>query len=171
MAINERKYWPKWIWASVAEHMRPVALGLSIPLLTEGIDDRQDSKVEASHAELRINGPFIYEVNNDWYQVLVPINVLLMDYMIGDDANSYRMQEWAGKFMEVMDDPIPIYRYGQTAVVDDGSYLGCLRVKRTKDGGVRVVHFGQVGRTGTVDVLIRESAVDALFEMYLKPTK
>jgi len=165
---DERKRWTKWIWSSVAMHMKPVADELGLPLLVEGIDDRQGKNVEASHAELRINGPFIFEDSKDYYQIQAPINVLLMDFMTGDSSNAYRLQVWAGMFQAIMDMPIPVYRYGQDPE-DDGTFLEFLRVKKTRDGGVRVIHFGQVARMGTLDTALRESAVDGLYEMYLSP--
>lgn len=167
---DERSRWCKWIWASTANAMSTITTSLGIPLLVEGIDTRQPENIRASHAELRLNGPFYYEVSKDCYQLQMPINVLLIDYMTGDETDAYRIQKWAGIFQSVMDKPIAIYRFGQDTE-DDGSFLECLRVKRTRDGGVRIVHFGQVGRTGTVDTTIRETAIDGLFEMYLKPTR
>ncbi len=168
--VDERPRWPKWIWASVAKHMKAVADELSLPLLVEGIDDRQPKNIRASHAELRINGPFIFELSKEYYIVQAPINILLVDFMVGDSTNAYRLQEWAGKFQSVMDLPIPVYRYGQDPE-DDGTLLECLRIRRTRDGGVRVIHFGQVARMGTLDTEIRETAVDGLFEMNLNPLR
>ena len=168
--VDERPYWPKWIWASVAKYMKGVSDSLNLQLLVEGIDDRQSKNVRASHAELRINGPFIFELSKEYYIVQVPINILLVDFMVGDGTNAYRLQKWAGKFQSVMDFPIPVYRYGQD-LPDDGTLLECLRVKRTRDGGVRVIHFGQVARMGTLDAAIRETAVDGLFEMNLNPLR
>ena len=170
MVIDERSRWMKWIWASVAKHTKAVSNNMNLPLLVEGIDDRQPKNVQASHAELRINGPFIYELSHDYYEVLVPINILLVDYMVGDSSDAYRLQTWAGTFQATMDEPIPIYRYGQDAV-DDGTFLECLRVRKTRDGGIRIIHFGQVARMGTLDTNIRETAVDGMFAMYLAPTR
>jgi hypothetical protein len=170
MAIDERPRWGKWIWSSTANLMKTTANSLSLPLIVEGIDDRQPENLRASHAELRLNGPFIFEISAGIYQVQMPINILLVDYMQGDDNDAYRLQEWAGAFQAIMDKPIPIYRHGQDPE-DDGSFLECLRVKKTRDGGVRVIHFGQISRMGTSDTLIRESAVDGMFEMLLNPTR
>jgi len=170
MAIDERPRWMKWIWASVAAHIKIVSDSMSLPLLVEGIDDRQPKNVRASHAELRINGPFIFELSHDYYEVLVPINILLVDYMVGDSLDAYRLQTWAGTFQATMDLPLPIYRYGQDPE-DDGTFLECLKVRKTRDGGIRIIHFGQVARMGTLDTDIRETAIDGMFAMYLAPTR
>ncbi len=166
--IDERPQWARWIWASTAMWIKTIADDLSLPLLVEGIDDRQKKNVEASHAELRLNGPFIFESSHRYYQVQMPINILLVDYMTGDGLDAYRLQRWAGRFQSVMDLPIPIYRYG-SGIDDDESLVDCLRVRRTRDGGVRIIHFGQVARMGTLDTSIRETAIDGLFECYLDP--
>ena len=170
MVVDERSRWMKWIWASVASKIKIVANSMNLPLLVEGIDDRQPKNVRASHAELRINGPFIYELSHNYYEVLAPINILLVDYMVGDSSDAYRLQYWAGTFQATMDLPIPIYRYGQDQE-DDGTLVACLRVRKTRDGGVRIIHFGQVARMGTLDTNIRETAIDALFYMNIHPTR
>lgn len=168
--VDERSRWAKWMWASTAIWMKDVADDLNLPLLVEGVDDRQKKNVEASHVELRLVGPFIYELSKMYYEVFMPINLLIVDHMTGDSNDAYRLQEWCGKFQSVMDLPIPIYRYGQDAE-DDGTLLDCLRVKKTKDGGVRIIHFGQLARMGTLDIDIREAAVDALFYCNLNPLR
>jgi hypothetical protein len=168
--IDERSQWARWIWASTAKAVKTIADTLSLPLLVEGIDDRQKKNVEASHAELRLNGPFIFELSNRYYQVQMPINILLVDYMVGDSSDAYRLQRWAGTFQAALDLPISVYRYG-TGTNDDESLVDCLRVRRTRDGGVRIIHFGQVARMGTLDTSIRETAIDGLFEMNLNPLR
>ena len=45
--VDERPYWPKWIWASVAKYMKGVSDSLNLQLLVEGIDDRQSKNVRA----------------------------------------------------------------------------------------------------------------------------
>jgi len=57
MAIPDPN-WPRWIAASVSDHFKDVADDIELPLLVEGVDEREVDKIRAmNHFELRIHGP------------------------------------------------------------------------------------------------------------------
>jgi len=154
--------WPRWIFASIAEYMRPIAAAIPLPLLVEGIDDRIESKMEADHAELRVNGPAISEISSDYYRLVVDVNVLLTDLMDGSTENAYDLIQWGGVFQEALSGPISIYKYGSGAD-DDDAYIGCLEVLGGRDS-VKLFHFGQISKVDRV----RQSMVDSRFSIYLE---
>ena len=159
--------WPRWIAASLAVYYKVVADALSIPLLVEGIDERESGKMEKDRAELRINGPFIKQPSNGYFQLNVDSNILLTDLMGGEEENSYNLMNWAGAFQQAAEKAIPVYRYGpDTAGVDDSSLVGCLTVRGRKEGP-DVFHFGQV----STDSRVRQAAVDTQHWMHLTVTE
>lgn len=139
-----------------------MADSLPLPLLVEGIDERESEKMDVDHAELRITGPFINEVSRDFFELHITTNILLTDLMGGEGENTYSLFEWAGAFQEAACKPISVYRYGRdTLGIDDGSRLGCL-LPFGKDGS-RLFHYGQVSTKDRV----RQSAIDTRHYMQI----
>jgi len=162
MAANPN--WPRWIFSSLAVHFKNVADGLNLPILVEGIDEREPEKMLVDRCELRVNGPYIREISSKYWRLWININILMTDYMEGQGENTFKLFNWGGAFLEAMELPIPIYRFGpDTGGVDDQSLLGCLTEMRGKNESIKLIHFGQIGRTER----IRQAAVDGKFEMYL----
>ena len=152
----------RWIFASVANHFSSVASGLSLPYFVEGVDERDETTMRVDHVECRVTGPFIKEASRDWYTIDVGINFLFTKQMDVSGADAYDIVRWTGKFMNIMLDPVPIYKYGPGAG-DNGSLIGCLIVKKNRNEAVRIYHFGQISKEDR----IRQSEVDALYGMEL----
>jgi hypothetical protein len=154
------KNWPRWIFASVSNHFKQVAVDNDIPILIEGLEDRLSYKVrDRDHAELRIDGPILNEISRNCFRLNVDVNILLQSYM--SEANRYILIENCGVFLEGVTN-IPVFRYG-TGPDDDSSYLGCLEIKDENKGGFGVHHFGQL----KPDVRVRESIVTVSYSMLL----
>jgi hypothetical protein len=155
--------WSRWIFASVAVYFNAViATNLKLPLLTEGVDDRESKKMHYNHAELRVNGPFIIEPSRNYYILSVDINVLFTELMDDHKDNAYDLFTWCGAVQTAMDGPINIYRYGSEEG-DDSGWVGCLVTRRGRYDSNRVLHFGQISRVDR----IRQSEVDGRFKMEL----
>lgn len=152
----------RWIFASVANHFQSVASGLLLPYFVEGVDERDGDTMRVDHVECRVTGPFIKEVSNNWHTVDVGINFLFMKQMSIAGADAYDIVRWTGKFMNVMLEPVPIYKYGPD-LGDDDSLIGCLVVKKSRNEAVRIYHFGQISKEDR----IRQSEIDALYGMEL----
>jgi hypothetical protein len=152
---------PRWLFASIADHFRVIAAANNIPYFVEGIDERSDADMQASHAELRVTGPATKEESNGYYRLDVTINFMLTSFMdmVG---NAYELVQWGGILQEEMLAPIPIYKYGNESQ-DTGALLGCLRVKSAQRNKVQLYHFGQMNTTDRV----RQSELDAVYEMWL----
>lgn len=154
--------WPRWIVASVSVYMQTVATALSLPLIVEGVDERQEDNLrQMNHAELRITGPLTSEVSKGCFRLWVDVNVLLATLMGENKQNSHDLFQHTGKFAEAMMQPIPLLKHGLDALIDDGTQFGCLTLRRPQVVGVH--HFGQLGPTER----LRQSAVDGRYEVYL----
>lgn len=154
---------PRWIFASIAYYFKSIADANSIPYFVEGVDEREPQDMRQSHAEMRVTGPDIKEISNGYYQVNVIVNILLTSLMEMSGVNAYQIINWSGIFAKNMQEPVPIYKYGD-GPEDDQSLIGCLRVRDGKFDSVKIWHFGQVSRTDRV----RQSEVDVLYEMEVK---
>lgn len=154
--------WPRWIMASVADYFDTVITGIPLPLLTEGVDEREPEKMHYNHAELRVSGPFIMEPSHNYYILNVDINVLLTEIMGMSHDNAYDIATWCGIIQAAMDGPINIYRYGKEEG-DDQQWIGCLVPRRGRYDSNKVLHFGQINRVDRV----RQSVVDGRFKMEL----
>jgi hypothetical protein len=137
----------------MATHMRYASDALSLPFMTEGVDEM--GGLGESHAEFRFSGPFVTTSEGGHYHLKMIGNILLTSYM-DLDAGAYSIFEWAGEFQRAMLGPIPIYKYGV-----GGELLGCLELLEDKDDSVKIFHFGQISPVER----IRQSEVDALYQM------
>lgn len=155
--------WARWIFASVADYLKQVALDNAIAVIVEGNDERDKAFMQSSdRAEIRVTGPYAQEISHGCFRLWVDVNVLLTSRMDGAQKNAYTLQTNAGLFQEAMDHTISVYRFG-TGADDDQSHLGCLSPRSGKNDSVRVIHFGQVNETDK----LRQAAVDARYVMYL----
>ena len=152
---------PRWLFASLAKHLKDIADTNSIPFFVEGVYERESDFMEVSHAEFRVTGPNITEVSNGYYNVNIVANLLLTSIM-ESEPTAYTIVQWGGIFQEALLDPIPIYKLGVGAD-DTGALIGCLQIKKAAS----LYHFGQISKTDR----IRQSEVDAVLEMEVKESQ
>jgi hypothetical protein len=140
--------WPRWIFASLADCMKQVAVSLNLPVLVETIDERTEAFMRAGdRVEIRITGPFVKELSNNYFQAFADVNVLLTS-RFDSRRNAYDILKYAGTFQQAMDKPIPVMNYGSEPgdfVEDDPTTLvtvGCLLPKFGQ--AARVLDFGQI---------------------------
>ena len=156
--------WARWIFASVADYLKEVAVDADLPVIVEGLDDRDEAFNSATdRAEIRINGPFTQELSRGFYQISVDANVLLSSRLDGAKKNGYAIHKFLGLFHEAMDDVIPIFKHGLEDGDDSEVQIGCLTPRPGKNDAVRVLHFGQIDKTDR----LKQSAVDARYIMEL----
>jgi len=155
------KNWPRWIFASIADHFKAAAEADNVPLLIEGIEDRTSDKIrKLDHAELRINGPVSRNPSKDFYTLNVTVNIILQSYMT--EENAYTIIQNAGVFYAAMG-PIDVFKHGN-GPDDDGSFLGCLVLREELVEPRFVAHFGQLKE----DVRLRESMVGGKYQICLR---
>lgn len=151
--------WTRWIHASVAKYLKQVAVTNQIPVLIEGIDDRDQSFMEApDRVEIRMNGPHSQELSKGYHRLYVDINVLITSRMGNENKNVYDLDNALGIFHEAMDGVISTFRLG-TGPDDDQSLLVCLQPRSGKNDSVRVIHFGQIEKTDR----LTQGVVDARY--------
>jgi len=156
-------HWPRWIFASAADYFKQAADGIELPILIEGIDEREAETIRANdHVEFRLNGPAVTELSRSYFRLDVDVNLLLTSMMGGQTRNAYDIVRQAGVFLQAAAGPIPVFRWGE-GLEDDQSSLGCLTLRSGLQDAVRVIHFGQISR----DDRIRQSAVDARYHLFL----
>ena len=146
--------WPRWITASLSNYFAEVATTLNIPLIVDGIDERESTKL-GDHVELRINGPFAREPSKGYFILEVGVNLLITDIM-GNTENPYKLTTLAGGFQAAVSKPILLHKYGPEPE-DDQTYFGCLLYK-----SIKTFQYGQVSANDRV----RQAAVDA--QLYLE---
>jgi hypothetical protein len=146
--------------ASVAVYFKTFTDGIGLPLLTDGVDEREHETMHYNHAELRVTGPFITEPSRHYYILNVDINVLFTEIMGASKTNAYDIATWCGVIQNAMDGPIDVFRYGSEEG-DDQEWIGCLVTRTGRYDANKVHHFGQVCRVDRV----RQSEVDGRFKM------
>jgi hypothetical protein len=165
--------WARWIFASVADHLKQVATNVDLPILVEHFDERTETFERASpKAEIRITGPFTSELSANYFRIWVDANVLLTDRYDGSRKNPFDILKYAGLFHEAMDSPIPVWNYGSepgdyvAGQPDTQVFLGCLVPRSGNSDSVRVINFGQIHATDK----LKQTAVDARYVLYLADT-
>lgn len=164
------KDWARWIFASVADYLKQIAVARNLPVLIEHLDERTEAFMAATdHAEVRITGPFVQEMSKGYYRIHVVVNVLLTSRYDGDLKNAYNVLKHAGAFQEAMDSPIGVWNFGgEPGDYVEGDpetqvFLGCLTPRSGRNDEVRVLNFGQID---LVDK-IKQTEVDARYVMEL----
>jgi len=170
MAANPN--WARWIFHSVACHLKEVATSASLPVLIEHFDERTAAFERATdRAEIRITGPFDQELSKGYHRIYVDVNVLLTSRYDGQ-KNAATILKYAGLFHEAMSEPIPVWNFGGEPgdyVEDDPDtqvHLGCLTPRPGRNDNVRVMHFGQMDKIDK----IKQTEVDARYVMELTET-
>ena len=159
MPVNPN--WTRWIVASLATYFGEIADVQNLPLLVDGIDERDAEKLR-SRVELRISGPFVREPSKDYFYVEVGVNLLLTDIM-SDTQNPYRLMSFLGAFQEAAAKTILLHKYGPTPAVDDQSYFGCLIPRGESKDASKTYQYGQV----SVRDHVRQASIDTMY--YLEP--
>jgi hypothetical protein len=163
MAIPDPN-WPRWIVASVSDYFKDVSDDIELPLLVEGVDEREAEKIRAmNHFELRIHGPETKEVSKGYFRIFVEINLLVTSFIGGQQQNAHEMVQFLGLLQQAASEDIPVYRFGLTPGVDDDTFLGCLKPDSARSEVVTVFNFGEIDRARH----IRQSAVDGRYRMEL----
>ena len=102
----------------------------------------RDTQPAEDFFELRMDGPKITEVSNNYYKLAVQINALVQSRM--NDTNTHRIHVDVGIVAKIFTG-INLYKYG-TGDDDTQEHFGCLRLlqsTQTRDG-TEINHFGQI---------------------------
>ena len=155
--MNEN--WPRWVFASFSKHFADHFAAAGIPLFVEG-DDR-DTSLTKDFAEFRMDGPRIRERSRNYFELYVPVNILVTSAM--DDANTHRGLRTIGKALSGFADSISVFKYGANNPPDDRSLLVCMVLLKSPLHAVRENHFGQVDKT----VRLQQATVEGHYQGYI----
>lgn len=149
--------WPRWIFASVSKHFSDRRGTLAFYI--EG----QERTVPAPKdlLELRLDGPYLTEVNKDYWRLYIEVSVLVQ--AIKDDSDYHRIHGHTGLVAQAFT-TIPVYKFGD-GEDDDQTQLGCLELVQNlgKRERIQINNFGQIEQSTP----LLQSSVEGHFEMYL----
>lgn len=153
------KNWARWIFASISKHIddRKGTLDLYI----EG--QYRQNRVKKDNIELRMDGPYITEINKNYFDVYVEINILVSSYM--DNTNYHRIHEDVGIVANILSSPVGLYKYGNS-LVDTGEQFGCLTLiqdTQSRDR-VQINHFGIINPQDN----LMQASVEAHYKIFLE---
>jgi len=138
MAVNPN--WNRWLFASISQHFYD-GIGTLLPLYIEAQWRGDVERTTPDFAELRIDGPYITEVSNNYWRHYLEVNVLIHS-SIG--TNYHMIHTSTGLICSIFTD-IDLYKYGNT-INDDDSIFGCLKLLQDSRGRdrIQVSHYGQI---------------------------
>lgn len=148
--------WVRWCYASINKYFDTYKG--KYPLYLEG--DERTLQDEAEFAELRIDGPFIANLQKGLYYLDVEINVLCQTHV--DPRRHYRAQVMVGNFARAFRACIPVYRYGD-GPLDDSSLLGIFNLLRGSREKVDISYFGIIRN----DTKILQTTVEGHYRLEL----
>ena len=82
-----------------------------------------DSTKRHNHVELKLGSPTYQELTLGYYRILVSFYVVVVQY---PTTNAYQPETLGGKFLEALNQVIPVYKYG-SETGDDSSFVFCLK--------------------------------------------
>lgn len=149
--------WPRWTTASIVKHFTDNISGVDV--FVEG-EERPTNPTNL--VELRIDGPEIRELHQNYFRLYVEINILVQVTI--DDTNLYSQEDVIGEVCNAFSNIITVYKKGLDSE-DDGSFVGCynLITRGRNADGVKVFRFGQIEQ----DIRILQSTIEGHYEMYL----
>lgn len=156
-----RKHWPRWIFASVSKYFFDTLTAQSVNVFVEGTDRDADALGD-DHAEFRMDGPRIRELQANEHHIWIAVNMLFKANM--NDGNFHRKHVLAGQIADAFISHIPLYKYGN-GVDDDDSQFGCLTLL-DRPTGIQINHFGQIEQT----VRVEQGTVEGHYTGYLTDT-
>jgi hypothetical protein len=156
--MNE--HWPRWVFASMSKHFADhfAAQTPPVPLFVEG-DDR-DTALLQKFSEFRMDGPRIREQSKGYWEVYVPVNILIQTSMNDKDAHLHRKQ--MGIAASGFARTISIFKYGN-GVDDDQTLLLCMTLMGDKSNPLQVKDFGQVDTT----VRLQQATVEGHYKGFI----
>ncbi len=148
--------WVRWVMASIFKYFDDAKGPYFLHI--EGTE--RATKDLDKWAELRVNGPHIFERSKKDWELSCEINVLVSAQ--ANSPNCYDYPTLSGWFAALFASTIHIYKFG-SEVGDDQSYVGCLQIQSNGNEKIQVSHFGVIEPGSN----LQQGSVDAHYNMYL----
>jgi hypothetical protein len=147
----------RWITASIYKRFYEARGSLEMYVEGQPARTTQDN---ADYYELRLDGPNIKEVSNNYFLVYLEVNVLITTKV---QSNLLNHDNHIGTIVSAFTaGPLHIYKYGD-GDDDDGSFVGCLRLLQDKRNALEVNRFGIIDKSTS----LRQATVEGHYEDYL----
>ena len=151
------KSWPRWITASVMQHISALAIADGYEVFIEG-----DTRIEKARnfIELRLDGPYFKQQTKGRWMIKIEVNILIQQEI--DSTNLYTIKDVQGAICSYLTDII-LYEYGG---IGDSSSFGCLQSLNRQDNHDHLIisNFGRI----EPDANIEQSTVECHYETYLE---
>ena len=150
---------PRWIFASICKHFDDCKGDLA--LFIEG-QYRNSGAPPKDFIELRVDGPYITELNKNYYKLTLDVNILVQSQM--DDTNYHRIHDDVGKVASMFKN-INLYKFG-TALTDTQEHFGCLNLLQDtqRRDRIQINHFGQIDPK----VRLMQASIEGHYETHLQ---
>ena len=142
MALNYRL--PRWVTASVAELVRPIATDLGLTFFVEGVDQETPAWFQTDSLVLRVTGPVVETNSASETLYRFEVMTMLTDLLHGGE-NGYQNHDRLGTIANALCGVIPIFKYG-----DGDAQVGCLTADRKAREFLRLVQFGKLDQHSEV---------------------
>lgn len=132
--------WPRWVFASVANHLHDAADTADVTFVVEHLDDRSETwKNAAVRAEATIAGPHIKQLSADVWRVVVDVLIIVATHR-QTDTNAYNHLDAVGEFVYALDQCIEVKEYAPGNVVSPDS-VGLLTPTRDRNKSITADHL------------------------------
>jgi hypothetical protein len=125
----------RWIWASLTKHFD--AYKQSYQFLPQGYDRIEQY---SDSFQLRINGPKINNITNNYSEIEIGINMLVTT--IKDETDDHKVHRLVGTIGKGFTNSIEIREYGDNSNL----LLGCFEL----NSEITITHFGAMENTTNV---------------------
>lgn len=132
-AIDEN--WDRWIFASVFKYIK-TGLPSDYHVYIEGTE--RSTNEHPVYLEVRIDGPF-YRPHASYYRLEIELNI---EISVQLGRQLYTQNVISGKVATLMENSIPVYKYGNLAGDNANDSIGCLTIDDS--AGVIVHRYGQI---------------------------
>lgn len=136
-AVNP--FWHRWIFASVAKHLKTAATAGGVTLNVSMLDQADDAfKALSSRAEATISGPRSKEVSKGEHRVIVDVFITVSS-LTDETANNYDHIDKVGILANALDQCVLVKDYGPTGTGGTVT-LGVLQLVLDDGDEVTVIH-------------------------------
>lgn len=149
---SDFEHWNRWSLAAFLKEVN--AVKGQYPIYIEG--DERTTRLERNFAEVRLDGPDVWEPYKNDFRLNCTLDVLISHKM--DPNDLYLPERLLGQFSLAFQNVVNVFRVGN-GPEDDESYLGCYILQ----GPLKVTKFGVINK----DLRIVQATIEAPYEMQL----
>lgn len=117
--------WNRWVFASMAKHLKTAASAAQLPLVVETLDDRTKEFIDSAHkCEVTITGPHTRELSPKLHRIWVEVFVVITSNLGGTNGNAGVHRDKCGAIHSALDRSIEVRQYEENNPAP--ALVGCL---------------------------------------------